>query len=413
MGAVPAGRGPWPRFPRRQAGSVLLVVVVAVLGTGLRWWDPWDSRAGFDSLQYARVAYVQMGEPRPQAAVSAVRLRCDAWTAVHPAPGWFPVSLPRPAALYEHDCASRGYVPGVNPPYDAIFDSRPGYPWLVAALHPALGGAAFAVVSVAAGGLAVIGAGVIALLLGAGRAAAVGTTAALVVLPSGLYLTRIGPDGLVGLGTAVAVCGVALVVVRERLVPGAVVLAAGLLALIPVKVPDAVALGLSLAAVSTVVALRGGTARRRATVVGVTGAGAAALGLVTSWAMGWAGLQTTLQDLATRHFSNPPVRHPFHTLAVADRRLLTSAVLGHPAVLWAVGVAVVAAVGLLRRGAAGWLVLAAGGSGLVLVAVHPVGTEAARLAVPSWYAAALGLALLAEDVTARARGRPDGSTTSA
>ena len=398
-----------PETPRAYAVTLALLAVVAVAGTGLRWWDPWDSRASFDSLQYARVAYRQMGRSPTEAAASAVRLRCDAWARTRPAPAWVPVSLPRPGALDEHQCSRPGYVPSTSPPYDAIFDSRPGYPWAVAALHPLIGGGAFALVTLGSAAAAVLLVGVVATLLGARRWAAAAAAVAVLALPSGLYLTRIGPDGLVGLGTAVALSGAVIAVGRGRTMLGAVVLLCGLLLLVPVKVPVAVALGACLVPPALWVAVRSGRARRPAAVVGGVSAAGAVLGLLTSWALGWAGLQTTLQDLATKHFLLPRAPHPYGVLLSYDRRLLLTVAPGHHGLLVVVALAALAALGLVRSRPAGLLVVGAGAAGLLLVAVHPVATESARLAMPSWIAVALGVALLGDDALRRRGTRTAGS----
>lgn len=389
---------------RSRVVTLVLLALVAVIGTGLRWIDPWDSRATFDSLQYAHSAYRFEGQTEQQAWQSAAALRCREWTRVRPAPGWVRVSLPRPGALFRNECRGQTYHALSNPRYESIFEARPGYPRTVAALSPVFGDTAFAVAAlVPAAATAFLG-GVAALLLGVGRWGAAAAVAVVLLLPSGLYLTRLGPDGLVGLGIMLALVGALLVLRTGRVALGATLLGAALLVLIPVKAPNAIALGATLAGAAALVTWRAARdVRRRAVVVaGVSAAGALA-GLAISSALGWAGLSTTLQDLATNHFFRRPVPHPYRYLLRADGHLIASA---GPHALALIAIAALCVVGAwmaVRRGRAGWLVVAVGASGLLQVLVHPVPSEAGRLAGPLWLALAVGLA-----TTSAAARRPAG-----
>jgi len=381
-----------------------MFAVVAAAGTGLRWWDPWDSRATFDTLQYARVAFRYEGQAAPDALVSAVQLRCREWARVRAAPSWVPVSTPRPAASYAAECARPGYVPRASPRYQSIFDARPGYPLAVAALAPALGSGAFAAVAVMSGAFSTFLVGVAALLLGVGRWPSVVAAVTMLLLPTGLYLTRLGPDGLVGLGVTGAVCGALLVVRHRRPAWGTVLLGGGLLLLIPVKLPVAVALGASLAVTAAWAAFRTGPPRGPAVLVAVVGAGAVSGALLTGKALRWAGLRTTLEDLATHHFSRPLVANPYRLLVREDVRLVGHTAPAHLGVYLVAALAAVALFGLARRGLSGRLVVAAGASGILLIAVHPVATEAARLAVPLWVAVGVGVAAAVDRIPRRGSG---------
>jgi hypothetical protein len=324
---------------------------------------------------------------------------------VRPAPSWYEPREPRPAALATRQCAPGSrYVPAGNPRYESIFDARPGYPAMVAALSWVLGGAAFGAVAVGSAVLAAFLVGAAALALGMRARAAGLAVAVFLLLPTGLYDTRIGPEGLVCVGGLLGLLGAVLGVVHGRARLGGATLAAGLVLLVAVKEPSAIALAVPLALACGGLAVWGPAHRRRASVAmaAVSALGALAASM-TAILAGWPGLAATLQDLFTAHFLRPDVTDPYARLLRLDRRLPV-ALLRRDAVLPVLVVAaVVAGWRLLRLGAGGVLVLALGVSGALSLLVHPVLSEAARLVSPLWIALALGLGALADLGTA---GRP-------
>ena len=113
--------------------------------------------------------------------------------------------------------------------------------------------------------------------------------------------------------------------------------------------------------------------------------------LAISPLLGYAGIEDSLQDLATHHFRDPDVADPIGLLLRSDRALLVAA----PGMLAAAILPVVASVigigGLIQRRtveAAMWA--AAGAASLVLVLLHPITAEIPRLVAPLWLSAALG-----------------------
>lgn len=381
---------------RSVVAGVVIAVLIGVAGALWRWNSPWESRATYDTYQYARVAYSIAGRPPMVARRDAAKLRCALWSASRPAPPGVVASLPLPRPLVAFDCAGRARMDRPNRRYDAIFGARPAYPALVAVLIPILGRSAFSAMTVVLAVLVGLSFVIAARASGHSWLQALVGEVAVFALPTGLWATRVAPEGGVYAALLVATAGACwqLRAVAPRTTPLAILLA-GIVAAFAFKSADAVAYAIVTAVVAGLGAIAFRARRRTLAVVSGT-ATAAASGLVAvSTALGWPGLATTLQDTFTDHFRNPLVRHPWHRLWAADWDLIRR--LGMYG--WSLtGVVLLAAslyVLVRARGAASpaWIALMLVGP--VVVAVHPVTSEIPRLMAPVWLVAAAGIGVLA------------------
>jgi hypothetical protein len=185
--------------------------------------------------------------------------------------------------------------------------------------------------------------------------------------------------------------------VSPRTLAATGLLAAGLSCLCAVKPAN----GVALTAVLTVMAVAGLSfargARRSYLVIAAVSAAVLAGNLLVSAALRLPGITETLQDACTHHFHRPDVGDPWQRLGDRDLALLTGKVtpqlLNHPFIG---AMYVFAAAGLFRwlRPGAAWLVSLVGLTGVMVISMHPVTSETARLTVVTWIPVALGLAAL-------------------
>lgn len=367
----------------REAAWVLLVAVLAGLLVTARFDGP-ERLAPGDTYWYLLRAQTIAGTDHATAAATASRLMCRDINRAGRAQGTRPTC--------------RNYdTSGISPRYAAIFDSRPGYPTVAAPFVAALGPWRGMVA-------ATLALGVLATLLAyaavrmASGVPLVGAVAAvsLLLLPSGLWITRLLAEGMVAAGCLGVIIGVTAVW-RHGHRWGWPVIAGALVWTFAAKPSNGAALAGALVATGLVVAVRAAApARRRA--AGLAGLGAAFL---TAWfalaaVLGLPGLTETVQDYATRHFRRPDIDDPLGFLLDRNRalwggRLEELAVSPGPLVLAVAAVAVL--VFTLR--AVGLVWAAVGATGLVVVAVHPLASQYDRLVGPVWLpvAAAVGLAV--------------------
>jgi hypothetical protein len=103
------------------------------------------------------------------------------------------------------------------------------------------------------------------------------------------------------------------------------------------------------------------------------------------------GLETTLQDMFTLHFTQPDVADPLERLLWRDLEVAGMALrfpLQEPMTVLVVAGLVAPLVAIRRSWAAAWLI---GGLAAVLtILAHPVTSEFPRLLAPTWITAALG-----------------------
>jgi hypothetical protein len=428
-------RGRWPRL-----GAIVLVA--AFLGTGL-WllrWSGDNSRATPDTFWYARDAFRYAGYSAPRADAIAARLTCQGYQRV------------RPNFNYAGCLRYRTNLPQSAPiRFQRIFASRPGYALSTVPFVWVFGRAGFAIGSAVLG--VACGVAIVVLALAAGMRLIQAFLAEILfyLLPTGLWASRLLAEAPMMLCLIVSLIGAVLLLgghgrlgrlwrvsksssvarqdsgtlrhgLRERgrlrrlsglgrldglaepdgpggrrvraLPPS--LLAAGLIWLCVVKPANGVALAAVLAGMA-VACLPYARAPRAYLVIVAVAAVVLAGNLLVSVVLRLPGVHETLQDAFTHHFHRPDVSDPWQRLALRNHKLLTEKIgpqlLNHPFIA---AVYVLAAVGLFRRlrpATAGLLSLA-GLTGAMVIVMHPVTTETARLTVVTWIPVALGLAAL-------------------
>lgn len=379
----------------RRARLLVLALLLSVAGTLWRWSDPYDARVTVDTTQYARVAFALDGHSPAGARAYGLALRCHYWRAVEQPPSGLNPQLPEPRVVREGRCDEVApSATSASRRYESIFDARPGYPALVAVLLPVVGRVAFPIVALTLAVLVGLALGALCAFVGA---TAVGTAAgivALYTLPTGLWMTRLAPEGGMYLGLLVTAVGVVLAL-RGRSARAAYALTAGGVALtFAFKSADAVALAVAMTLAVVVLGVATRSLRRMRWLAAALLGPAIVLSAVAS-ALGAPGFTTSLDDTFSEHFSRPVPRHPWHRLTTVDVGLLRR--LGIFAWPWTelllVALAVVVLVAFAGRLAAP--VLAFVVVGVVVTLAHPVTSELARLMAPVWLAVAVGIALVA------------------
>jgi hypothetical protein len=236
-------------------------------------------------------------------------------------------------------------------------------------------------------------------LTGSVVAAAV-STATLYVVPAGMWITRIDPEGGALLGSVLAAQGlvVALTPPRARVrrprwrrpaVAGGALFVAGTLVTFFFKSANATVLVAVLLLALLVLALvrRSRLPLLLAAVVAVTGA----LILGLNALLGWPGTSATLQDTFTAHFTQPDVSHPLVRLFRVDRQVVEAFArdVAKMGLLALVCAAVLALIRLTSARAMLWAALAPAGA-LVALA-HPIPSQFNRLVLPMWVPLVLAL----------------------
>ena len=386
---------------RRWSRLGAIALVAAFLGTSL-WllrWSGGNSRATPDTFWYARDSFRYAGYSARSADAMAARLTCQSYKRARP-------NFDNAGCL-----RYRNRLPRSAPiRFQRIFTSRPGYALSTVPFVWVFGRAGFAIGSAALGvacGVAIV---MLALAAGLRLTQALLAETLFYLLPTGLWASRMLAEAPMLLCLIASLIGAVLLLsgrvrvpargrvrVRARTIPAASLLAAGLTCLCAVKPANGVALAAVLAvmAVACLPFARG--ARRTYLLIAAVSIGVLAGNLLVSAALRLPSVDETLQDAFTHHFRRPDVGDPWNRLGDRDHGLLdgkiTPQLLNHPFIA---AMYVFAAIGLfrwLRPGAAG-LVSLAGLTGVMVISMHPVTTETARLTVVTWIPVALGLAAL-------------------
>ena len=415
---------------RRRWRRLAAIVLVAVfLGGGL-WllrWSGGESRATPDTFWYARDAFRRAGYPARDADAIAARLTCR--------------NYQRSELSYAGCLRYRTDLPRSAPVrFQRIFASRPGYAlstvpfvWVFGRIGFVIGSAALGV----ACGVAIV---VLALAAGMRLTQALLAETLFYLLPTGLWASRLLAEAPMMLCLLVSLIG-AVLLLRGRGGPGrpsdrggrsdrggliglgrlggrrigapvpVILLAAGLICLCAVKPANGVALAAAMVAmaIAALPLARAPRPRRAYVVVAAVAAAVLAGNLLVSAALRLPGVHETLQDAFTHHFRRPDVSDSWQRLAGRNYGLLTEKIgpqlLDHPFIA---AVYVFAAVGLFRwlRPAVAGLFALAGLTGALVIAMHPIDSEIARLTVVTWIPVALGLAALVGPRSPLRLGRP-------
>jgi hypothetical protein len=301
-----------------------------------------------------------------------------------------------------------------EPRYDAIFHSRPGYPFLASLIAPAVGPErALWAVSVLA---TIAGGGIVALLLrmfGCRPLVALSGQVLYYLAPTGYWGVQLLTNGLSLALALVALLG-AVLLLRRRPVAGGLVFAGAFAGGLAVRYSDFTLLGATM----TVAALAGlcrKELRHRGTALlaGLSVAGYGVLTLVAA-ALSWPGGSESLQETFTQHFKLPDVPDPTHRLVLMNKQLFSLLPWSFDGQgMWALVLAVVGFVALWRFSPTLALPTTAVASlGLLGVMAHPVTSDFDRLNAPLWVLAVVAVPVLFQAVRFE-RAVPDDATAAA
>jgi hypothetical protein len=351
-----------------------------------------------------------LGESKQAAQDNALRAYCEenaAWLARRHQvdPGSF-------AAVYRRDEAvsrcirdsPHGLAP-TSPRYDAIFESRIGFPILAAPLVPVIGvNQALKATSVLLTALGGMIAYLILRILGLRRLQS--------LLGQGIYYAGpIGWWGSFGLtdGPTVTTSMVtllgALLLLRHRYRLGTTLFITSIGAGCFIRYPNFIFITAAVLAVAGACLLTDPRHRRPLLVV----VALSAIGLVglvaTAHALHWSGASDTLQDTFTSHFARPDVTDPWQRLAGLNLRYWSQWTQEQVRSPWSLAAVAIGAVALVRRYRTfGHIAVAVALTGFLNQAAHPVASQSDRLLVEISVAAVLGLPLLANPRSNTPRG---------
>lgn len=371
----------------RRARAGVLVLVAMLLGGGL-WllrWSGGDSTATPDTFWYSRDALRYSGHSLSDADMGAARITCGAMSAARHQPKNFAscvryrLSLPAGAPVR----------------FQRIFTSRPGYALMMAPFVRALGRVGFAAGTAFVGTACGVAMVLLGLAAGLRPARAFLAEAAFYLLPTGLWVSRMLAEAPMALCVLVALIGAVRLLRGRPPVAAAILLTAGLGWMYVVKPANGVALTGALLA-GSVALLPFARPRRAYVLIAAISAVVLAGNLLAQTALHLPGLNETLQDTFTRHFRLPDVADPWKRLPAHIGNLwrghLGPQMLDDPLIPAAYLLGVL---GLARiHRSAAWPLLLTGLTGVVVVAVHPLASQAARLATVTWIPVAFGLAAL-------------------
>ena len=364
-----------------------------------------------DSYRYARSSLQILGDSREVATQKATRAWCEDQAIKADRERRIDALRfrggPQPGLVEE--CVAR-WPTGIGPltaRYDAIFDSRIGYPLLAAPFVAVLGISdglwVSSMLCTAVGGwLAYL------LLRSAGlrRRFAVAGQVLYYVTPIGLwgsYALAEGPTLTLTMGALLGTWWM----VQRRLWPGLALLAGSLLLGFVVKFSSLLLVAAALAAAATIVLWRDRATRGRGTylLIAVNVAWVvAASALAAAWR--WPGVSESLQDTFTRRFYRPDVPDPWQRLLELNVNYWIQWVQTQARAPVLVVALVVAAWALFRRNATlGWLVTAVALTGPATVAAHPFLGQEERLMVAVWILPVVGLPMLLAGLADRAGDR--------
>lgn len=374
------------------------------------WWWPLLVAAGYlalqvliaptalvypDTARYAQLALQQLGVGSEQARLQATELLCadQAEQARRNAIGR-PTPLPEDPTVQQRCMAGQTehLIPTGSPRYQELFDSRPGYPMVVAALVPLFGlKAALWAVPVGAMLLAGLGVWWLLLLTGLPAGLAAAGQGLLYVLPIGWWGSQMLTEGPV-VAVAVAMLLGVVLLGRDRPAAGTVVLGVAVVAGMAVKYSTSLLLAGTLAVAAAAASVVGSGRRGPLALAAVALAGVAVGTLVAAQRLGLPGLADSVQDMLTGHFTAADVADPRAGLIRANvvywQRWPTLV----PSNLALVVGALVAAWGLWRHcRVVALAAVAVAVAALGTTVAHPEPSELDRLYSLAWLLVAVGL----------------------
>jgi len=166
---------------------------------------------------------------------------------------------------------------------------------------------------------------------------------------------------------------------------------AGIVALYATKAANGAVLVAALVVIGAGAFTLGARNRGRFAKLGIVAASLGIGQVLLTATLGLPGLQGTLQDLFTAHYTQPDVDNLLGRLVSRDLAVIGSLAGDTLRDPFLVVVALLLLVPLaLRRATWAWMWLLAGMATCLTVAVHPITTEVPRLLAPIWVSAAMG-----------------------
>jgi hypothetical protein len=393
--------GRWSPLRRLIAGAVLIAAVFTLFQA----MDYRQDVPSNDTYQYARQTLLYMGKSHADAVHGATQMFCQDVSQ----------STVRSAAIDQgavssntspYEACMQLYPDGLTPKtarYVAIFTSRPGYPLLSAGFASVFG--LRAGLWMAAMLCTLIGSVLIIILLrsaGVGVLTALGGQAIYLAAPTGYWGSRMLTDGPSLAATLLTLLG-AWWLTRQRIRSGTILLLAGFFAgfVIRYSSESMVAAALVVGAALCLWLVPSSRTRGTKWLLGLSVGGAIASQIATA-ALGWPGINDSLQDTFTKHFIRPDVSNPVTKLVSLNEKFWAYyPVLEPTALLLALGLVVVGVALLRREPVFAALTIAVAATGVGTVIVHPVSSQADRLMVAVWLLIALGVPLLLSDLRRR------------
>ncbi|MER5637501.1 hypothetical protein ABT095_11150 [Kitasatospora sp. NPDC002227] len=363
-----------------------------------------------DSYRYARSTLQILGEPKAKAQQDALKAFCSSRAHRNYTEGVASLDTfqePEPHAQFFQNCmgqAKNGALSPNQPRYDRIFETRPGYPLLLA---PAV--AAFGVLR----GMWLMA--LLMTLLSAGLVYRIAREAGLAVPAAGVGMAAFllsplcdASDGSMGgltegpaIATTLAVVLGGLWLIRGRVALGAVVTVLGYLVLCLTKYSTGMMLAGAFAAVGVLLAvirpelrkwqLHAFTGISALTVLGVSAA-------THLWQL--PGMNETLQDTFANHFTQPDVPNTTSLLLRLNGVYWQHWLMAEGYSSFYLPLLVVTCWIFVRlRGRAPvllWLCLGIWLVGMAAAVAHPVVDQGFRLWLPAWLPVPFGLALGAD-----------------
>jgi hypothetical protein len=359
-----------------SAGVLVLVLIAVGLACWLGRWSTASAHGSGDTFWYTRMALTFAGEPRSDATVKAAQFVVDLGRGTDPG-SWIKLAET------------------IDPRYPAIFEARPLYPLVASLFVPSLGVNAMIAAALLGGVAFAVALGLSVRLMTGSAAAAVAAVVVAYILPSGGWLAFLYADGWM-----FAVWTAAIGLAIAHAVAGSRTSFAGFIAALAVLLETKSANGLVLVAALCALAILAHAGRwethARVRHLAIAGLAIAGCQAIVGWLVGAPGLDVTLQDYFTRHFSISDVQDPLRLLLRRDLSIMPRLVVGWltsplPVLCAAAGLAALA--WLRSTGSMVWLTAAA--ATLLTVLIHPQASEFPRLLAPVWISVAVGFVVVA------------------
>jgi hypothetical protein len=344
-----------------------------------------------DSSWYAQLVYQYLGHDPHTAHVLAEQLWC----------------VGQPPDCMAVNAAH--FAPTGDPRYAAIFDTRPGYPLMVAGLFSVIGHMRFSmwIIPVVCTLLAGLGIYWLLRLLGLIPGLAAAGQALFYLLPTGVWGVHALTEGPITAGAVAAILA-GVLLARGRFALGTGLLVIGLGSMAAVKYSTALPVAGFLLVAAILCWWRHDADRRGLAILGGVSLLTLATVLYISDKLSLPGFNDTAQDLFTNHWATPLVPNPIRMMISANHYYWVNwlTIDSNNALLLA-GV-IVGLVALFRfNRMAALLVLASVLVGFAQAAVHPLPTQGNRLYLLAWLAVIVGLPVAAHLLMTRRQPEED------